>query len=303
MDDWKVISEYTELATALNPERFRRGSRFGKTVKAAPAAAEPPKEPSAEEQEAASEKAEAEKAKADAAKRRSRALTESRSFFVKNSKAPPAKNDMMKLSTLSQSKYADQAQWFLNAYWKADEITFSEHPDECEHVWTWAANMTKLDKALGEQGAALEEFEAHIFLEKNVKAITVTKMRKVLRDIDIDFDGKVSLTEALIYFYKIDYHYLVNAVVGDDESKELLEAAQAALDAATRALREAKAAKEAADAAEAAAAQAAEDSAAAAVAAKEAAALAATKEQEAKDAEAAAEEKHTAVGGPNISRS
>ena len=72
-------------------------------------------------------------------------------------------------------------------------------------MWTWAANMTKLDKKDGENGAALEEFEAHLFLEKNVKAITVTKMRKVLRDIDIDFDGKVSLTEALIYFYKIDY--------------------------------------------------------------------------------------------------
>jgi len=210
MDDWKVISEYTELATALTPNRFRRGSCFGKTV-AAPsgsgggggdaAAADPPAAPSEAEQA----QAEAEKDKADAAKRRSRALTESRSFFVKNSKAPPAKNDMMKLSTLSQKKYADQAQWFLNAYWKADEITFSEHPDECEHVWTWAANMTKLDKKDGENGSALEEFEAHLFLEKNVKAITVTKMRKVLRDIDIDFDGKVSLTEALIYFYKIDY--------------------------------------------------------------------------------------------------
>ena len=96
----------------------------------------------------------------------------------------------------------------------------------------------------------MDEFEAHIFLEKNIAAITVKKMRQVLADIDVDFNQKVSLTEFFIYHYKVDYNYLVNAVVNDEESERLIKFAKEKLAGAQKALQEAQnAAKEAAAAA------------------------------------------------------
>jgi len=124
------------------------------------------------------------------------------------------------------------------------------------------------------QGNELNEYQAHIFLEKTVGAITVKKMRQVLVEIDVDFNQMVSLTEALIYSYKIDYKYLVTAVVDDAESKAMMEAAQAAVSAATEALQASQ--------------QAAEEAAQAAIDAAKAAEEAATSAQQAKeDAEAA----------------
>ena len=79
---------------------------------------------------------------------------------------------------------------------------------------------------------------AHIFLEKNIEALTVKKMRQVLKEIDVDFNQKVSLTEFLIFNYKIDYHYLVNAVVDDKESEALIALANEKLAAAQAALEE-----------------------------------------------------------------
>ena len=176
---------------------------------------------------------------------------------------------------LSQKNYLDQAQWFLNAYWAAKEINFATHPEECERVWKYYQSIITMDKKLLADGNELDEFEAHIFLEKNITAITVKKMREVLRDVDVDFNQKVSLTEFLIYHYKIDYHHLVNAVVNDEESERLIKLAQEKLAAAQLALQEAQnAAKEAAAAAAAAAS--------AAKLAKEEAKLAAVAEVEAK---------------------
>ena len=47
-----------------------------------------------------------------------------------------------------------------------------------------------MDKKLLADGNELDEFEAHIFLEKNITAITVKKMREVLRDVDVDFNNE-----------------------------------------------------------------------------------------------------------------
>ena len=125
-----------------------------------------------------------------------------------------ATDDMGRLSGLSQKKYVDQAQWFLNAYWEKplsdSEAAFRDNPDAREAVWLWTEHMCKLDKKRGKEGSELDEFEAHIFLEKNTEAVTVKKMREVLAEIDVDFNQKVSMTEFLIYNYKVDWHYLVN---------------------------------------------------------------------------------------------
>ena len=156
------------------------------------------------------------------------------------------------LKELSQKNYQDQATWFLNAYWAAEgkQIRFDEKPGECEKVWDMYHQMVKLDKENGKDGNELDEHKAHIFLEKTTGAITVKKMREVLREVDVDFNSMVSLTEALIYSYKIDYKYLVTAVVDDSEAKALMQAAKDAVSSATQALQDSqKAAEEAAQAA------------------------------------------------------
>jgi hypothetical protein len=215
--------------------------------------------------------------------------TTKRRASVAGKKAPPsmekASNDTL-LKLLSQKKYVDQAQWFLNAYWEGAQnekgnLCFAENPEERERVWEYFQSCHKYDKKLAEDGNELDEYEAHMFLEKNMGALTVKKLREVLAEMDVDFNQKVSLTEFLIYHYKIDYNYLVNAVMNDEVSERLIAEAKALVEAAQAALAASQAA--AAAAAEAtAAAQAAADEAAAE------AARAAEAEQKAVDAEAQA---------------
>ena len=66
-------------------------------------------------------------------------------------------------------------------------------------------------------------------------------MRKALKEIDVDFNKMVSLTEFFIYHYKLDYKELVNNVVDDTESQEKLQAAKQALAAAEKSNEEAAA--------------------------------------------------------------
>jgi len=119
------------------------------------------------------------------------------------------KTDLAKLKSLSKKTYGEQAKWFLNAFWAA-KPKFGDNKKELEQIWTYCQNMTKLDKE-GEAGSCLEEFTAHRFLEKNTQALTWTDMRDALKELDIDFDKKVSLTEFLIHHYKVDWKYLVNS--------------------------------------------------------------------------------------------
>ena len=127
----------------------------------------------------------------------------------------------------------------LNAYWKTplegekNLGSFSELPDECEFVWKMYHVICELDKEKGKEGNEVDEFAAHIFLERTVGAITVKKMRQVLVEIDVDFNKMVSLTEAMIYHYKIDYNWLVTAVVDDAAAKARIDAAKAAVEAAS----------------------------------------------------------------------
>merc|ERR1719337_854627 len=115
--------------------------------------------------------------------------------------------------------------------------------------------MTELDKKKGKKGSALEEIRAHIFLEKASEAVTWVDMRATLKDIDIDFDKKMSLTEFFVYTNKLDWKALVNATAFSGEVKRQMDEAQVKLSAATDAQEKATADATAADeAAEAAAA-------------------------------------------------
>ena len=79
------------------------------------------------------------------------------------------------------------------------------------------------------EGCALDELQAHRFLEKFHETLTVQAMREKLRStgaIGTSFK-LVPLVHILIFKYNVDWHELVNAPQGNKE--EILKA-QALLD-------------------------------------------------------------------------
>jgi len=127
----------------------------------------------------------------------------------------------------------------LNAFWKRD-ANFEANEEEREHVWTACGLCVEIDSAHREDGNELDEFQGHRLLEKLGHTQTVQEMRAHLREIDIDFNRKISLTEYLISKYLIDWHVLVNASQGDNSevvarASQALDAAKHALDLATEA--------------------------------------------------------------------
>uniref|UniRef100_A0A6A7GBQ4 TolA-like protein n=2 Tax=Hirondellea gigas TaxID=1518452 RepID=A0A6A7GBQ4_9CRUS len=143
-------------------------------------------------------------------------------------------NDMEKLARLSALVYSDQAKWFLNAYFERFD------KDMYEKVWDYTNKMVEIDEKRGKEGCELQELYAHRFLEHFGETLTVSEMRKVLRDIDIDNNKNVSLSEFLIFNYKVDWHELVNAAQSDnkeeiDEAVRLVQQAMSSMDIAREA--------------------------------------------------------------------
>ncbi len=73
---------------------------------------------------------------------------------------------------------------FLNAYWEyegggdGDLATppppmFRDNPEERERVWNWSMAMGKINKRKGEGGCSPDEWEAHVFLDRHMDALTV----------------------------------------------------------------------------------------------------------------------------------
>eukprot|EP00484_Ammonia_sp_Unknown_P025896 CAMPEP_0197040442 /NCGR_PEP_ID=MMETSP1384-20130603/17132_1 /TAXON_ID=29189 /ORGANISM="Ammonia sp." /LENGTH=241 /DNA_ID=CAMNT_0042471197 /DNA_START=29 /DNA_END=754 /DNA_ORIENTATION=+ len=136
-------------------------------------------------------------------------------------KQPEIKNEHLKLFSEIGAKYdyKHQAIFFLNAFW----AEYGEK--EAETVWGYVQTAGELDKKKGSAGNALDEFEAHRFLEKYGKPLTVVAMRKELKQIDIDTDHKMSLLEFVVYHYKLNVNTLMTRPQGVNEACEKAEQA------------------------------------------------------------------------------
>uniref|UniRef100_A0A6A7FWF9 Protein tolA n=1 Tax=Hirondellea gigas TaxID=1518452 RepID=A0A6A7FWF9_9CRUS len=133
----------------------------------------------------------------------------------------PGNNDMEKLQALSALSYPAQAKWFLNGFW--EEIFSANNCAEAENVREYAITMIEIDEKNGENGCELDEMLAHRFLEKFGETLTVRELREALRDIDIDTNKKMSLSEYMIFRFKVDWHALVHKAQGDN-AEEIAEA-------------------------------------------------------------------------------
>ncbi|KAL6063227.1 TolA protein [Balamuthia mandrillaris] len=144
------------------------------------------------------------------------------------------RTDVEKLEDLASRTYKEQVVWFLNAFWEE----FAK--EEAERLWKFKHLCDELDLAKKEQGCALDELQAHRFLEKLQETMTVQQMRDKLRSTGA-IGAKVRLVpliHLLIFRFDVDWHFLVNAPQG---SKEEIEKAQRMFDQVQAAFREAEA--------------------------------------------------------------
>jgi hypothetical protein len=149
----------------------------------------------------------------------------------------------------------------LNAFWEAGLKGGAGIGPQAEVIWNYVQKAASIDQAKA-GGSALDELEAHRFLEAFDEAHTVLQMRAQLRKTGALAENErpktVPLTHYLLFKYEVDWHRLVNAPQGDNsaqiaEAQDKLQAVQDAFDASTQADAEASAALKEAVAREAAA--------------------------------------------------
>lgn len=161
----------------------------------------------------------------------------------------PGANDKEKLDSLTALNHKEQAVWFLNAFWNSVGET------NAEQVWSFKQKFDELDSEKRAEGATLDEMQAHRFLETIKETLTVQAMREKLRSTGAIAGQikRVPLTHYLIMKYNVDWHDLVNAVLGDMEeirkAQQKLDEVQAALREAEQREQESKQAKRELDAA------------------------------------------------------
>jgi hypothetical protein len=137
-----------------------------------------------------------------------------------------------KLNTLIAKTHKEQAIWFLNAYWNQFE-------NEAERVWGYVQKFGDLDLQNRANGNALDELNAHRFLENIQETLTVVSMREALRKTGAIAQNErpksVPITHYLLHRYKVDWKVLVNSA--GDNSAELAKA-QRLLDEVNKAFAE-----------------------------------------------------------------
>ena len=173
-------------------------------------------------------------------------------------------DDHAKLHSLCGLTYKEQGVWFLNAFWEGGLKGGSGMKDNAERMWDYVTKASTIDNAKA-VGNALDELEAHRFLESFDEAHTVLQMRSALRKTGAlgqnERPKEVPLTHFLLDKYEVDWHKLVNAPQGDNsaqiaEAQDKLQAVQDAFDASAKADAEAAAALREAKSSEAAAVEA-----------------------------------------------
>ena len=116
---------------------------------------------------------------------------------------------MKQFKKIQKKTFKEQAVWFMNGFW-CDGPNFAENEEQREKMWDYVERMGKLHPD-GVDGNELDEFKAHQFLEKSDMHMTVAKMRTVMKEIDLDFNKSISMTEFLIFHYKVKMIDVVNA--------------------------------------------------------------------------------------------
>lgn len=109
--------------------------------------------------------------------------------------------------------------WFLNAFWtkdvKFEDTAKSTDPkkQQAEIVWQYNLLCEELDDK-GEEGNELDDIKAHQVIEKLGNAKTHMDFKELMKTIDLDYNGKVSMTEFLVLHFNVDWKTLGKAGPG-----------------------------------------------------------------------------------------
>jgi len=108
--------------------------------------------------------------------------------------------------------------------------------------------MVQLDTDKKALGCALDEFQAHRFLEINNETLSVAQMRDKLREVGIEKIRTVPLIHFFIWRYQVNYHELVHCAQGDNaaeikKAQKMVEDAQVAVTQSQQREQEAKIAR------------------------------------------------------------
>ena len=140
---------------------------------------------------------------------------------------------------ISQLNYKEQACWFLNGFWDADQGDLAHH---AERVWSWHTSFVKLDlqaqRPRGHDGSELDQVLSAKFLEDMEQTLTSLERKAALQEIDVNNDGKMALVEYLMYVFKKDAQAVVVAQQGKAQE---IKACQHIIDCALGMLPEIKA--------------------------------------------------------------
>jgi len=157
-----------------------------------------------------------------------------------------------KWAELTATTHTEQAIWWLNGFWadgfdkKAEEIWVICHKFiECQLGHPVLHGSKKQDI---KEDCDLDELKSHIVLEKLGETLTVVALRKRLKDIDIDNNKRMAVSEYLLDKYKKTPAALIFSPQGEIDPKELADAEQkceAAAAAAEQAAVDAEAARKA----------------------------------------------------------
>jgi len=96
-----------------------------------------------------------------------------------------------RLKDLTEKPIDEQAKLFLRAFVHEFQGKFEQVLDLVEEFKLYTNRDTSLD-----------EHQAHLFLEKKGEAATVVEFREKMKEIDLDFNKRVSVTEYLLFKYK-----------------------------------------------------------------------------------------------------
>merc|ERR1712137_920693 len=147
-------------------------------------------------------------------------------------------SDLDKFHDICNKPYKEQGVWFLNCFWEE----FAEK--EAETVWNYVITNSELDLENHEEGCALDEMKAHVFLEKFNETLTVREMGAKLRSTgaigESERPKNVPLTHYLLYKYNVDWHTLVDET-RQGSNKEEMEKAEQMLQEVAAAVKESEA--------------------------------------------------------------
>lgn len=122
---------------------------------------------------------------------------------------------MDKLHQLCGLNHKQQAVWFLNAFW-------DQYQGEAEKLWKHVHLFGDLDLQHHADGSALDELNAHRFLEQIGETLTVVALRDRLRKTgaigQTERPKVVPLTHYILWRYEVDWHVLVNTSGQDSVS-------------------------------------------------------------------------------------